>query len=36
MLNGKAKINLLIVGLIKKHNIVEWIFCKSEIFRRHS
>ena len=34
MLNGKATIILLIVGLIKSHRINEGIFSKTEFFRR--
>ena len=33
MLNGKAMIILLTVGLIKRHSIYEWIFSETEIFR---
>ena len=36
MLNGKAKIVLLIVRLIKKTYINEWIFFRNKIFRRKS
>ena len=36
MLNGKAKIVLLIVRLIKKTYINEWIFFRTKIFRRKS
>ena len=33
MLNGKAMIVYLTVGLIKRHSINEWIFCRTEIFK---
>ena len=36
MLNGKDTINHLIVGSIKRHSINEWIFSRTEIFRRKS
>ena len=34
MLNGKARIVLLTVGLIKRHSINERIFSRTKIFRR--
>ena len=34
MVNGKAMIILLIVGLIEKSSINEWIFSKTKIFQR--
>ena len=36
MLNGKAAIVLLTVGLIKGQEINEWLFTRTEIFRRKS
>ena len=33
MLNGKYTTIPLIVGLIKKHSINEWIFSKTRVFR---
>ena len=33
MLNGKAKIVLLTLGLIKRYSINELMFSKTEIFR---
>ena len=36
MSNGKAKIVLLTVGLLKKHSINEGIFSRTEIFKRKS
>ena len=33
MLDGKGIIIHWIVGLIKRHNINEWIFPKTKIFR---
>ena len=33
MLNGKATIVLLIAGLIRRHNINELIFPKTNMFR---
>ena len=34
MLNGKATIVLLTIGLVKKTSINEWIFSKSKPLRR--
>ena len=34
MLNGMATTVLLKVGLIKRHSITEWIFSRTEIFRK--
>ena len=34
MINGKPMIILLIVGLIEKSGINEWIFFKTKIFQR--
>ena len=34
MVNGKAMIILLIVGLIEKSSINQWIFSKTKIFHR--
>ena len=36
MLNGKATIILLTVGLIKKHHINEWILSRTKIFSKKS
>ena len=36
MLNGKAKIVLIIVGLIKKTYINEWVFSRTKIFWKKS
>ena len=34
MSNGKAMIIHLITRLIKRHSVNEWIFSKTEVFRR--